>query len=130
MPGSVFDPQDLDILQHAVRMVPDLARASLVAKAVRERLVFPVVEVTDLQRLLEEYGQLDDRREWSSDAPVFGLDDWLPIEDEFDLVGKVVAASRWRQMRRWAELAGAEASNFRSMGNSSTALCAALFPYG
>lgn len=94
----MFNPEDVDVLAHAVSIVPNLEYACFAAKLAREHLKFSIRSLEDMKPLFSVKGLPEDiAKRGISLAHVkrFLPDEFFPIEDERDFLSKVLGALAW-----------------------------------
>jgi hypothetical protein len=94
----MFSPEDVDILAHAVSIVPSLEFAGFAAKLAKEHLTFPINCVEDMKPLFSVKGlpeSIEKRGISLAHVKRFLPNEFFPIEDEHDFLSKVLGALAW-----------------------------------
>lgn len=113
---KLFEANDVDVLSHAVTLVPELELACYAAKLARARLAFPVRSLEALAPLFKNPSALPDRIRrrgiTSRQLAKYFPKAFFPIEDVADFLGKALAAIQWGEAQHHHERAVAAPERF------------------
>jgi hypothetical protein len=103
---ALFDAGDVDLLRHAVSIFPNLEFACFATKVARKRLKFPVrgrSEIAALFPVGKLPKKISSRKIGKRELEKFFPDEYFPIEDERDFLGKVLGALSYGEVIHYHE---------------------------
>ena len=109
MAGKNFDERDVDLLEEAVSLVPNLAAAAYAGKLARERTKYPIESFDGIVPLFDgqETAEFEGRSVTVKTARRYMPDRFFPIETERDLLCKLMIALATREAEHGARSARA-----------------------
>ncbi len=93
--AKYFTEKDVDLLESALALIPDLTATALIARFVREKIGYPVKTSEDFKPYFDEDGRvvLDDKTTFTySQVLKFLPKEFFPMETERDLFCRLLIA--------------------------------------